>query len=580
MRTKRLLGAAAAAIVAAIAPLSAPIAAAAEANGVGSGTVGATLLRVDVGEGGGILSVQVLTDEGRSTIDPADGSSVSSTSLTPLAISSATAPALNVTTPSVGTSSSGAEDSKSVQPDLPDSPAFTGALGASLASVVDALGARSGLDAALSNVSVAGGLLSIPSGTVSLATKATNEHSSAVRSISIPAIEVLNLAAVLEGAGLSLASLPLDDVLGLLAGLGITLPDIPDPAEVIATVDAALDTLAGETGALTTELCNTVDGVLGAVGGLAGTGDVIDSATDIIDDITGGAGDVGGGVPPLPIPGLSAQALPVSCEAVTGTVEDLVDDLRAVVGTLLTSILETLGATSLLSVQGIEIGLVADAVSTVEGSVAEVTGTIGSVKVGKLTVPGVSGLDLTATASVLDAAGATISEAVGDVLGVINAQLADMVDVEVLSIQELVAGEGDYATATASVTALTARITPPALLTGAALDLDGTVGGLLGEVATAVPALATVMSQLEVALGGLDVLTSVTTITVGQLTSASQFRPVAATGVPTGTPSGTPTGELPRTGTDAAVPAMAAVLVAGVALGIRRYVLSLAARMG
>jgi LPXTG-motif cell wall-anchored protein len=38
-----------------------------------------------------------------------------------------------------------------------------------------------------------------------------------------------------------------------------------------------------------------------------------------------------------------------------------------------------------------------------------------------------------------------------------------------------------------------------------------------------------------------------------------------------------PTGELPRTGSDAAVPAMAAVLVAGVALMFRRYIAALIA---
>src|SRR3954466_2146258 len=73
MRTKRLLGVAAAATIAAIAPLSATIASAAEANGVGSGTVSSTLLRVDVGDAGGILSVRVLGDDGTSTIDPAKG---------------------------------------------------------------------------------------------------------------------------------------------------------------------------------------------------------------------------------------------------------------------------------------------------------------------------------------------------------------------------------------------------------------------------------------------------------------------------------------------------------------------------
>jgi hypothetical protein len=80
------------------------------------------------------------------------------------------------------------------------------------------------------------------------------------------------------------------------------------------------------------------------------------------------------------------------------------------------------------------------------------------------------------------------------------------------------------------------------------------------------------MSQLSTALGGLDVLTSATTITVGRLSSSSAFRPVAAS--IGGTPPG---GDLPRTGTDAAMPTMAAVLLAGIALGIRRFIATIAA---
>lgn len=572
MRTSRLLGAFAAATIAAIAPLSATIASAAESDGVGRGTVGSTLLQVDVGPGGDVLSVRLLSDEGRSTIDPADGAPVSSTSLTPFTITSGAVPALNLSSPAVGTSSTGPEEAKSVSPALPSVPALSGSLSATLSSIVDAAGARSGLDSTLSNLSVAGGLLSVPSATVALGTSATSTQSNGTRSISIPSIEVLNLGAVLEGLGLTLADLPLDDLLGLLGSLGIELPDIADPAAVVAAVDGAIDSLQGETGALTNELCAGVDGALGTVGGLAGVGAVGDAAQDIVDAADPVTDVVD--TPGLPISTpLSAQALAVSCDSLTGTVESLVDDLQAVIGGLVGGILATLGDTALLSVEGIEIGLVADAKSTLESSVAEVTGTIGSVKVGALTVPGLSGLDLTAAADVLNAAGETVSSAVGNVLGVVNAQLADMVDVDVLTITEAVTADGDYANADATVTALTATITPPALLTGA-LAITDTATAALDEVGAAVPAIAPVMSELSTALGGLDVLTAASTITVGRLSSSSAFRPVS--GSVGGTPT-TPSGELPRTGSDAAMPAMAAVLVAGVALGIRRLIATIAA---
>lgn len=570
MRTSRLLGAFAAATVAAIAPLSATIASAAEPNGVGHGTVDSTLLQVDVGPGGHVLSVKVLSDEGRSTIDPSDGAPVSSTSLTPFSISSGAVPALNLSSPAVGTSSTGAEETQSVSsPALASVPALSGSLSATLSSVVDAVGARSGLDAALSKLSVAGGLLSVPSASVALGTSAATTQSSGTRSISIPSIEVLNLGAVLEALGLTLADLPLDDLLGLLGALGKDLADIADPAAVVAAVDTAIDDLQGQTGALTDEHCATVDGLLGGIGGLAGVSEVGDNAQDIVDGAVDGV-DTPAAALPITSP-VSAQALPVTCDSLT-TVDELVDTLQDVIGGLVGGLLATLDDTSLLSVEGIEVSLVADAKSTVESSVAEVTGTIGSVKVGALTVPGVSGLDLTAAADVLNAAGDTVSAAVGSVLGVVNAQLADMVDVDVLTITEAVGAEGDYASANAAVTALTATITPPALLTGA-LAVTDSATALLDEVGAAVPAIAPVMGELSAALGGLDVLTAASTITVGRLSSSSAFRPVAAS-VPGSTP---PSGELPRTGSDAAVPAMAAVLVAGVALGIRRFIATIAA---
>jgi hypothetical protein len=570
MRTKRLVGAAAAATIAAIAPLSATIARAAEPTGVGSGSVSATVLGVDVGN---VLSVKVLTDHGMSTIDPKDGAASSSTSLTPLSIASGAVPALNVTTPSVTTSSTGAEDKKSVSPDLPSTPAFSGDLTADLSSIVDAAGARSGLDGTLSNLSVAGGLLNVPKATVSLATSAVSGESSATRAISIPSIEVLNLGAVLSSVGLPLDSLPLDDLTKLLGSLGITLPDIEDPAAVVASVNDALDSLQGQTGALTPAICNTVDGILGTVGGLTGTDAVGDAADQIVNTIT----TTVPGTPSVPavpsLPTLSAQALP-SCADVTGTVQDLVDQLQGVVGSVVASVLATLDNTSLLSVSGIDVGLVADAKSTVESSVADVTGKIGSVKVGNLALPALSGLDLTATAGVLSAAGDAVSAAIGNVLSVVNAQLADMVDVDVMKITELVAPAGDYTSATAGVTALTAKITPPSLLTGA-INVTDSASDILDQVSATVPALAPLMTSLQASLGGLDLLTAPATITVGQLSSTSAFRPVAAS-VPGVTGSTPPSGDLPRTGANAALPAMAAVLVGGVALGIRRFLTALA----
>ena len=137
-------------------------------------------------------------------------------------------------------------------------------------------------------------------------------------------------------------------------------------------------------------------------------------------------------------------------------------------------------------------------------------------------------------------------------------------------ITKNVAAANGYNNATAAVTALTATLTPPALLTGQ-LNLGNSAGDVLGQVGATVPALSPLMTQLEAALGGLDLLTAPTSITVGTLSSQGAFKAVAAPVTPT---SG---GELPRTGSNAAVPAMAAVLVAGIALGIRKFLNTIAA---
>jgi hypothetical protein len=105
------------------------------------------------------------------------------------------------------------------------------------------------------------------------------------------------------------------------------------------------------------------------------------------------------------------------------------------------------------------------------------------------------------------------------------------------------------------------------------LDLSGTpVSSLLTSIASTVPTLTPLMGQLEATLGGIQALSAPSVVTVGTLSAAAAFRPVTAPGT---TPQiGTPTtsGELPRTGGDAAIPAMFAVAIGGVAFATRRMV--------
>ncbi len=591
MQKIRLLGAATAAALAAAVPLSLGAVAAEPVTGVGSGIVASTVLGVELGTDGELLAIRVLGNDSSSTND---GEATTSNGLSPLTVTSKTVPGLDLAIPPVTTSSSGDEDAERVEPDAIDTPAVSGAVNAVLSSIVDATSARSGLQAGLANLSLAGGLVSVPTGAVQMATEAATASSSGAETITIPAVNVLELDALLEGLGLSLADLPVEDLLGLLDGLGLDLPDIADPAAVVADLNEAIDALQGETGAVTAELCATVDGLLDTVGGLTGLPDL----DTIVGDLPLPGTDTGS-LPVLPtepilpgspvvIPpidtitgvlgaGYSAAALPddISCANITATAEELLDSVQGLLADTLVGVLATLDGAPLLSVTDVEVSLVSKATDTVEGSVADVTASIGSVQVGAL-APVLTDLDLTAPVAVLNDLTAQVNDQLGAILATINADLADLVDVEVLQIVESITEDGDVTDAVAEVVALRATITPPDVVGAAALlDLAAPVTDVLDELGATVPVLSVVMGELEAALGGVEALAGPSTVTVASIQSASQFRPVAAQAAPPSptspTPSAgpTPAAQLPRTGSESVPAAAVAALLVGAALGIR-----------
>jgi hypothetical protein len=255
-------------------------------------------------------------------------------------------------------------------------------------------------------------------------------------------------------------------------------------------------------------------------------------------------------------------------------VQDLLTTVQGSLGKLLAGGLAELGDTALLSVKDVRVALVATATNAVGTSVADVTASIGSVKVGNLPVPGVSGLDLAAPIAALNGASAAIQGAVGAVLATVNAQLADLVKVDVLKIDKVLGAAGAYTHAASTVTALKATLTPPAVSAAALIDLDAVpTSTVLGSLTTAVPAIAPLMGQLEATLGGIQALSAPSVVSIGELSGDATFRPTSAS-VPAGSPTDPAGGDLPRTGGNAAFPAMLAVALAGAALAIRRVVRS------
>jgi hypothetical protein len=613
MRFTRLLGGAAAAAVLTV-PLSAGFVAAEEvADGRGTATATTSVLNLALGDNGSILDLGLLVDEATATIDDAvEGAPFAATRLTPVQLSLLGTDFDNL--PTVETRTSGAEDAKSTDA------VNLGAVGlpavlsgtvapASLTSVVDDAGARAGISSSVTDLTAAGGLVSIGGVSGQLGASAADSVSDGTRGVEVGAITLLDLSALLQGIGLPLQDLPLDVILGLLGQLGLEVGDL-DAVEIgaivdiiDATLDAILDTGLALTTPITDEVCAAIDDVLGDTIDSIVDQLPVDSVTDVVDGVVGDGGNlIGDTIGGLGVgasaasAGGSTAALSLNCaELVDGTLttlRDLVDDLRGTLRDLLADTLRLLDGAALLSADGIKVGVLSSAADTVENSAAGVTAEIGSLNVGGLSVGGV---DLGQTVNQVTGVVNELNATLGGVLGTIDSRLATLVDV---SVFEELAGTGvseadGYVKAFAGLSALTVKVTPPSpevltaiigdvlgtldapdILGIAALDLGGvSVGDLLGNdlplVGSLVPQLATL---LDVDL----LLANPLTLQVASMSTGSDHTFSTRSGQPgTGTtPTGAPGGELPRTGGMGVLPAFVALAIGGAGLGLRRWLQS------
>lgn len=247
MRTKRLLGAAAAATLLMTGPLTAAAIAQARdppavPTGVGTGSVSSTVLGLDL-----------LDDTGLSTIDLANGVPTANGLFNPLKLTGALG---DKTLGSASTSTTDGEvsDSISANPAAGDIPVpiASGLLEGALTSVVDENGARSGLLASFGRLDLVGGLLGMGASpdAVSFTTNAAPDTAGGVRGLEIPSLEMLNLGNLLAGIGTPLETLPLDQLTGMLEGLGVpSVPVVGAPGGSMTT-DDVVDTVTGLVGTL------------------------------------------------------------------------------------------------------------------------------------------------------------------------------------------------------------------------------------------------------------------------------------------------------------------------------------------
>ncbi|HUR48377.1 MAG TPA: hypothetical protein VMY88_02460 [Acidimicrobiales bacterium] len=512
----------------------------AQAAGVGTSKASTTILNVDLGDA---LKLRVGGDDAQSSTDPQIGPAGAYSRLVGLEASSTMLPALNVKIPDPAIESrtpGGAPESSLAGVDLTSGIAAlpgvalpasvaSGTLDATLRSILDGTTAASSMDAAISNLGLAGGLVSAEGLSSTLATGASAVQADGARKVEVGAINVLDLGALLGALDMTLADLPIGTVSDLLASLGVPVAGVPQGSDLEAYV-ASLNQAINEVQATIDTTSQTVTGT-------------VDST------VAGTLGSL-----QLPVP--TTQS---SVSQVLGTVDGLQDTLT---GTLTTA-LNALDGLTLLRLDGATVGIATKAAQTVADSAADVTAEIGGVTVGGISLPGANLLD---AASQVNELVGTVNGTLSGALSTIHPSLGNLVSVSVLDQLESVTADNGYIRSRAGITALTAQITPPAELAAVLSTIESAtgIGETLAGLGAPVPALDSAMSDLQGTLGGITgILTNGATLKVADVQSASDF-----------TYSGpAPVSELPRTGGYPAVAALAAILVIA-AIGTRRLAVS------
>jgi hypothetical protein len=553
MRLVRTVSAAAAAALLAAAVIAGTGPAGAQAAGAGTSLSTTKVLTAQVGEKGSILDLGLVTDEAQSSTDTAVGTPGAFARLTLVKAASTIVPGNPITNTTFGVYE--AKNTGPTSTPIPTAAAFPtvapilsgsvvpGVLNATLDKGV----AASGLNTELANVNAVGGLVSVASVKSALTSSAAGDNAAGQRSASITNVTVLDLGAFLQGLGIQLPNLTVGQLAALVDQLGATT-GLPLPSGqttftgAVTSLNAAIDDLQASIASVTT--ASPVTSVTGA----------IDPATATL------LGTISG-VSPLPTASTPDIATAIDL------VNQVIDDLQAQVNALLSEGLKALDNLALLRLEDVEVGVNAKAVSDPKASVAAVTGKIGKISVGNVSFAGV---DLTATADQLSTTVGSVNTKLSQVLGGINAGLANVVKVSVLDKASEVTTANGYTKASAGITGATAVITPPAAIAQIVDTVNNTANAdqvidHLPPAAVTALNLSTAMNQLGSTLSlGLGVLTSPTTVKAAEVLAAANFRSGAAT--TTGAP-----GELPRTGGSTLPYLLAAVGAAALAIGARRF---------
>lgn len=513
-------------------------------NGVGTGQASTTVLGVRLGGSTNLLSLSAIVDAGRSTIDKQVAANPEAYSnLTAFSVGSSVVSALNNAVPAPPLEARQPSGQASVNgsavnlgttlthPEIVNGNVVPAVLKADLTN-----GAHSTVDVGLTDLAVAGGLVSAKSIQSTLGTAAAADAASATRSVNIGAVSVLDLGALLNGLGIPLASLPVQSISDLVDTLHATVPGGLVPSgSTVADVQAALDGAISDV--------NTA---------IAGSATTVDTTL---------AGTLGGVLTPL---GVTPPSSGDSLATVLATLQSTLDNL-------LTGSLTALANLSLLSLDGANVTINTKAMQKASDSVADITASVGNISVGGIVVPGVN---LLTAASTISSTMKTVNDTISSALGGIDPGLANLVTISLFDpITKTVSTDNGYTRARAGLTVLTANVTPPAALSAIVSGITGQASSSIGAAITGaggtVPAVAAAMTTLTTTLNqGASALSEGAAVTVGSILSASDYAvPVSGGGGPT----------MATTGANPAL-ALIGLLFALMALGLRRYLSSPAVR--
>lgn len=589
MRLSRVLPiiAAGALVTATVTPASA------ETAGVGSTSGALTALGLDVG---GLLQLDLLSDNGSASTNPASGVPSAAAALTALAVEQPTT-GLSEAISVFEVESTGAPETAGQESAVPiDNAVLRGSvLPTLLAAGVGPDGAISGVTSGIGQLDVLGGILSLGSSDSDLGATVLPVAAGGERSLALDAITILDLEALLAGLGIPLAELPTDTVLGLIDSLGITQLD---------PVLAQLETLLGQLGLAGQSLDEVIAGaptlVTTATAALNSQLTTLQATQTQLQQASAACALLGGigsalGFACDEVAGLISQTTS-QITAITGqisAVTAVVDQLLGLLPGLLEDALDLLEGQSLLSLEGLDVSVLTTATDDLATSVADVDATLGAVKVGNIAVPLDGVLD---TVDQVNAVVGQVQGLVDGVLGTIDLGLADLIDIGLLEEQTSVT-EGPDGTIVSKAAFNGVRVDVLPIAGELSGVLDGILAGLGGpdSIGATLEGLGVPVADplsvlpLDSVLGALPIpdLTQVVqgtaalelldglSLRTASLTQESTYvlSATATPAAPAG-PAAPGAPSLPTTGGNETMLLLMAGIAAAGALGLRRWVVS------